>query len=236
MCVGVLQKISTRCKVIDKALNGGFSSGSLNLIYGEPETGKTTIAIQCAVNCARQGYKALFIDCDATFSTKRLAQIASGKFEDIAESIFLMQPKSFEEQTLVIDRLTEYLTERFRLVVVDTMTSLYRAKIAESPKKTFELNRELNRQLALLAQIARTQKIAVLMTSQVRSVFNETYVSIEPVATRVLKFWAEIIIAMKPTEKPQVIKMTLEKTPYITQPITCFLKIGEKGLCEHSTS
>ena len=236
MCVNVVQKIPTGCKFIDKALNGGFSSGSLSLIYGEPETGKTTIAIQCAVNCARQGHKTLFIDCDATFYTKRLAQIASGKFEETAELIFLMRPKNFEEQTLVIDRLAEYLTERFGLVVVDTMTSLYRAKIAESPKKTFELNRELNRQLALLAQIAKTHKIAVIMTSQVRSVFNETYVSVEPVATRVLKFWAEIIIAMKPTEKPQVIKATLEKTPYATQHTTWFLRIGEKGLYEHLTS
>jgi RecA/RadA recombinase len=201
-------------------------------MYGEPETGKTTMAIQCAVNCARRGYKTLFIDCDSTFSSKRLAQIASKNLEKIAESIFLMRPENFKEQTLVMEKLPNYLTEKFGLAVVDTITSFYRVEVAESPKKTFELNRELNRQLALLAQIAKTQKIAVLLTSQVRSVLNETYESIEPVATRVLKFWAEVIIAMRPTEKPQIIKAILEKAPNAAQYITWFLRIGEGGLYE----
>lgn len=232
MCVNVLQKIPTGCKSIDRALEGGFSIGNVNLIYGEPETGKTTMAIQCAVNCAKQGYKTLFIDCDTTFSTKRLFQIAHGKFDDIAESIFLMKLKDFKEQTLVIDQLTKYLTNKFSLIVVDTITSLYRAEIAEFPWKGFELNRELNRQLALLAQIAKTQKIAVLMTSQVRSVFNESYISIEPVATRVLKFWAEVILVMQPTEKPQIIKVTVERTPHRVQNVTRFLRIEEAGLYE----
>jgi len=232
MCVGVLQKIPTGCESIDRTLVGGFSIGNVSLIYGEPETGKTTITLQCAVNCAKQGYKTLFIDCDASFSTKRLFQIAHGKFDEIAESIFLMRPKDFREQALVIDQLTKYLTRKFGLIVVDTITSLYRAKIAERPGKSFELNRELNRQLALLAQIAKTNKIAVLITSQVRSVFNETHVSIEPVATRVLKFWAEVILVMRPTEKPQIVKVTVEKSPYRVQNVTQFLRIEEAGLYE----
>ena len=236
MFVNVPQRIPIGCKSIDKALDGGLLIGSINLMYGEPETGKTTMAIQCAVNCARQGYKTLFIDCDSTFSSKRLAQIASKNLEEIAESIFLMRPENFKEQTLVMEKLPNYLTEKFRLAVVDTITSFYRAEVAESPKKTFELNRELNRQLALLAQIAKTHKIAVLLTSQVRSVLNETYESIEPVATRVLKFWAEVIIAMRPTEKPQIIKAILEKAPNAAQYITWFLRIREGGLyeCLHS--
>lgn len=232
MSVNVPRRIPIGCKSIDKALDGGLLIGSVNMIYGEPETGKTTMAIQCAVNCARQGYKTLFIDCDSTFSSKRLVQIASKNFEKIAESIFLMRPANFKEQTLVMEKLPNYLTEKFGLAVVDTITSFYRVKVAESPKKTFELNRELNRQLALLSQIAKTHKIAILLTSQVRSVLNETYESIEPVATRVLKFWAEVIIAMRPTEKPQIIKAILEKTPNAAQYITWFLRIGEGGLYE----
>jgi hypothetical protein len=86
--------------------------------------------------------------------------------------------------------------------------------------------------MACLAQIAKTQKIAVLTTSQVQSVFNETIVSIEPVATRVLRFWADIIIAMKPTENPQIIRAILEKNSKKTLPETCHLKIDETGIHE----
>jgi DNA repair protein RadB len=229
----MLHKIPTSCEAIDKILQGGIPLESVSLVYGEAETGKTTLGIQCAVNCARQGYKTLFVDCDGTFYARRLSQIAIGDFKDIAELIILMKPDNFGEQAIVIDRLTDYMTKSFGLVVIDTITSLYRAEIAERPEKTFELNRELNRQMACLAQIARTQKIAVLITSQVRSVFNETYVSIEPVATRVLKFWADTIIDMKPTENPQIIKAILEKSSKKVPPLTCHLKIEETGIHEY---
>ena len=228
-----MNNIPTGCGVIDRVLGGGISPERISLIYGEPETGKTTLAIQCAVNCAIQGYKTLFVDCDGTFSASRLSQIASEKFKKIAELIILVRPNDFREQTALIDHLGEYVSKNFGLIVVDTFTSLYRLRVAESSERTFELNRELNRQIALLAQVAKTQKIAVLITSQVRSVFNEAHVSVEPVATRVLKFWANTIIAMKPTENTQVIRAVLEKAPKRVQPLSCLLKIEESGIHEY---
>jgi len=233
MCVDVLHKIPTGCKKIDEILEGGIPNRKVSLVYGEAETGKTTLTMQCAVNCARRGYKTLFVDCDGAFSTRRLSQIALRDFQNIADLIILMKPDNFSEQAIVMDRLTDYITKSFGLLVIDTLTSLYRVAVAESPEKTFELNRELNRQMACLAQIAKTQKITVLTTSQVRSVFNEALVSIEPVATRVLKFWADTIITMKPTENPQIIKAVLEKNPK-AQPFTCYLKIEETGIHEYS--
>jgi DNA repair protein RadB len=224
-------KIPTGCKFIDKILEGGISSESVSLIYGEPETGKTVLAMQCAVNCARQGYKTLFVDCDGTFSAERLAQVASEDFERIAELIVLMRPSDFREQTLIIDRSSDYVTGHFGLMVFDTITSLYRAEIAESPDRAFALNRELNRQLASLAQIAKLRRIAVLVLSQVRTAFDKERVSVEPVAPRVLKFWADTIIELKPTESSQVIKAVLEK-PKAQHP-TCYLKIVKSGILEN---
>jgi DNA repair protein RadB len=228
-------KIPTGCGTIDRILEGGISQESISLIYGEAETGKTTLAMQCAINCAKQGYKTLFIDCDGTFSSRRLSQLASEKFREIAELILLMKPNDFRDQTLVVDHLTECITKNFGLLIIDTITALYRLRIAEFPKKAFELNRELNRQMALLAQIAKTQKIAVLTLSQVQGVLNETYSSVEPVATRVLKFWADTIIALRPTQKPQIIKVILEKSSKKLQSSTCYLKIEENGIHEYLT-
>jgi RecA/RadA recombinase len=229
MCICVIKKVLTGCGCIDSNLNGGISPESVTLIYGEPETGKSTLAMQCAVNCAMQGYKTLFVDCDNTFSAKRLSQVAAGKFEEIADLILLIKPADFKEQTAVIDRIGEYTAKNFGLVVIDTFNSLYRAKVAESSGKTFGINRELNRQLAILAQTAKTQKLPVVVTSQVRSVFNESYASVAPVATRVLKFWADTIIVMKPTENPQTIKAVLEEKGEKTQ-VACYLRIDETGI------
>jgi hypothetical protein len=57
--------------------------------------------------------------------------------------------------------------------------------------------------------------------------------SVTPVATRVLKFWADTIIAMKPTENPQVIQAMLEKTPKQTQKATCHLRIDATGIRDY---
>ena len=233
MCICVIKKILTGCGCVDSHLGGGISPESVTLIYGEPETGKTTLAMQCAVNCAMQNCKTLFVDCDNTFSPKRLSQVASGKFEEVADLIILIRPNDFREQTAVIDRIPEYTAKNFGLVVIDTLTSLYRVKVAESSGKAFGPNRELNRQMAMLAQTAKTQKMPVVITSQVRSVFNDPYVSVAPVATRVLKFWANIIIAMKPTEDLQTIKAVLEKTHEKAQEVTCHLRIDETGIRDY---
>jgi RecA/RadA recombinase len=233
MCINVIKKILTGCSCIDSNLNGGISPKSVSLIYGEPETGKSTLAMQCALNCAMQGYKTLFVDCDNTFSAERLFQVASGKFEEIADRVILIRPNNFREQTAVIDRISEYTAKNFGLAVIDTLTSLYRVNVAESSGKAFGPNRELNRQMAILAQTAKTQKMSVVITSQVRSVFNESYVTVAPVATRVLKFWADTIIAMKPTENPQTIKAVLEKTHEKAKEATCHLRIDETGIHDY---
>lgn len=231
-CMNVLRSIPTGCRTVDDYLKGGISSGNVTLVYGEAETGKTTLLMQCATNCSKQGYKTLFADCDGTFSVRRLAQITPDRFEEMAELIVLVRPTSFLEQTTVIDQLTDYIVKNVGLIVFDTFTSLYRLRIAESPARTFELNRELNRQLAVLAQTAVTQKIAVLISSQVHSVLNDVPASVEPVATRVLKFWANTIMALKPTRDSKAIRLDFEKNPFKLPPKSFDLGIEEAGICE----
>ncbi|MCW4031611.1 MAG: AAA family ATPase, partial [Candidatus Bathyarchaeota archaeon] len=109
----MIKKILTGCGCIDSNLKGGIAPARITLIYGEPETGKSTLAMQCAVNCAMHGYKTLFVDCDNTFSAKRLSQVASGKFKEIADLIILIKPMNFREQTAVIDKISEYTAKNF---------------------------------------------------------------------------------------------------------------------------
>jgi DNA repair protein RadB len=176
-----------------------------------------------------QNLKVLYVDCDGTLSAKRLSQLSAGKFDEIAELIVLVKPKDFREQTAFVDRLEQYLVNNVGLVIFDTITSLYRVKVAETEGKAFGLNRELNRQLAIIAQTVKIKKIPVLLTSQVRSILNETEGAVEPVGTRVLKFWADTIIAMKPSENPQTIKAVVEKSAKDGE-VTCYLRINLTGI------
>ena len=226
-----MRKILTGCGCIDENLRGGISQETVTLVYGEAETGKSTLAMQCAINCALQNLKTLYADCDGTFSAKRLSQLAGTKFDQVAELIVLVKPKDFREQTAFIDRFPDYLVNNVGLVVFDTITSLYRAKVSETEGKAFGLNRELNRQLALIAQEVKIRKIPVILTSQVRSVLDETE-TVEPVGTRVLKFWADTIIAMKPMENPQTVSAVIEK-PKSEPDVTCQLRIDLSGIHDY---
>lgn len=224
--------VPTGCNSLDELLEGGFPADGVSLVYGEAETGKSSLAVQCAVNCARMGYKSIFIDTDGTFSSKRLLQIAYYDYEKVSPMIILMRPTTFQEQITAIDHLDEYVTKKFGLIVVDTITSLYRSELGSS-KQTFALNRELNRQVAFLAQIARAHKIAALITSQVRSVFVEDKVGVEPVAMRVLTFWSDVVLDLKHTGQMRVIKALLEKYPERKHPMSCYVRIEKTGIRDY---
>jgi RecA/RadA recombinase len=224
--------IPTGCSSMDKQLGGGLLGGNLVLVYGEAETGKTTFAIQCAVNCARTGYKTFFIDCDNAFFSRRMVQIAAPDSNELGSQIMLMKPESFEQQVVIIDKLNEYISKKVGLIIFDTITSLYSEALGNDKQSAFSLNRQLNRQMAYLAQISRTQKVVSLVVSQVRSVMNE-YDSVKPVAMRVLKYWADVTIILNPTAKARIIRATIETHATKKSFKQVFLKLGEKGLREY---
>jgi DNA repair protein RadB len=226
-----MAQIKTGVECIDQTIGGGITPQTVTLIYGEPETGKSTLTVQCAVNCALQNLKVLIVDCDNTFSTKRLAQISGDNFDAVAERIVLVKPKDFKEQTALIDRIQDYIGGNVGLIIIDTFTSLYGAQVCQSSAKAYTVNRELNRQLAILAQTSKIRKIPIIITSQVRCIISDQNSEVRPVATRVLKFWSDNIIALKPTNYPQTIKATIEK-PQTEPESTCYIQIVGTGIKE----
>jgi len=228
----MIRMIPTGCGSLDKLLDGGLHPGDVTLVYGEAETGKTSLAIQCAVNAVRLGCKVIFVDSDGTFSPNRLAQIAVHDLNEVAPQITLVKPTTFQEQALAVDRLDTYLTPQICLVVVDTVTSLYRAELDESKEKTFKLNRELGNQLADVAQLARIRKIAVLITSQVRNVFVKDFAFVEPVGTRVLLFWSDTVLSLRPADRRSMVKAVLEKHAGKAGRHNCYFSIKENGICD----
>jgi hypothetical protein len=139
-----MAQISTGIGCIDLEIGGGINPQSVTLLYGEPDTGKSALVMQCAVNCAVQNRKVLFVDCDNTFYAKRLSQIAGNRFDEVAERIVLIKPKDFREQTAFIDSIQDY-TANVGLIIIDTFTSLYSAKAAETTSKSFSVNRGRDR-------------------------------------------------------------------------------------------
>jgi len=224
--------VPTGCISLDKLLGGGFPAGAVSLIYGEAETGKTSLTVQCAVNCARRGIKSLFLDTDGTFSYERLSQIAEYDYKKISPLMIIMRPTTFQEQSDAIDHLEKVITNKFGLIVVDTVTSLYRIEF-DDIEEVYVTNRELNRQLAVLTELAKTRGVAVLVVSQVRGVLSGNSIEMRPVATRVLNYWSEVVLDMKQTGQTRVIKVLREKHPSIKGTGNVYIKIESSGITDY---
>lgn len=219
------------CKSLDSMLNGGFKSRCLYLVYGEAETGKTTLAIQLAVNTAKRGFKSIYVDSEQSFSTERLSQISGRNLDVVSPSILILNVENFDMQGYLIDHLHEYLTERVALIIFDTITSLYRIELGNR-KETFALNRELNRQLAFIADAVKNSNAVALLTSQVRQQLtsNTELSEVEPVATRVLNYWSDVVIHLDKTSSRGVITASIEKGLHSEFPVNLRLRICEEGI------
>ncbi|MFH0848305.1 MAG: AAA family ATPase [archaeon] len=221
--------ISTGRGWLDDVLRGGLPSAGLSLVYGEASTGKTTLAMHCAIEIARDDAKTLFIDSDDSFSLERLFQMIGNQDHHIADNIMLVSPVSFHEQTQLIENLENYVTRRLRLIVVDSITSLYSASLASS-ETTFLQNRQLNRQFAYLAELAPRKGLAILVTGHVHAK-PASESRVELVSRRLLTHWPNVILRLSRTQQSGLNVAFLEK--YFNSeapPGTCFYRISSEGL------
>ncbi len=71
----MLARLSTGCAGLDELLGGGVEPGVLTLVYGEPGSGKTSLALQLSREVLNNGGKSvLFIDTEG-LSMERLKQV-----------------------------------------------------------------------------------------------------------------------------------------------------------------
>ena len=121
---------------VDRILDGGLSTGRFTHIFGEAGTGKTTVALQFVNTACRLGVRTVFINSESSSPIERLEQITCKCFDEIEDKVRVIAPKSFNEQAGVIDDLELYALENTKLIVIDTLTRLYRI-ILENRKTTY---------------------------------------------------------------------------------------------------
>jgi DNA repair protein RadB len=175
----------TGIQPLDEVLGGGFHAQAINLIYGEATTGKTTLSLTTVFHhlSINRSAKAVYLDIDNKLNASRLEQIAEAQGENLLPRIQLFTPESYSRQGDALEHLPELRLGD--LLVIDSLTGLYRGE-TEDAEKTFRVNKELNRQLGYLSEIAKTTGSTMLLTGQVRSILDTRQV--EPVAQRLLRY------------------------------------------------
>ncbi len=178
---------------LDRLLGGGVEKGCITQFYGPPGSGKTNIALNLAVQCARNGKRTIFVDTEGGLSIERVKQIAGPDFEEVANKIIVFEPSTFSEQDQVLKRVEEMfqLGEDADLLVLDSAVALYRVKDGDS----FSLNQELGKQMGLLLRIARRFNVAVVITNHVYSRFDGDGL-VEPVGGTILKYRSKIMVEL----------------------------------------
>lgn len=203
-------KISTGSYDLNKWLYGGYEEDIITMIAGSPGSGKTNFCILTSCSQAKKGNKILFIDTEGGFSVERIKQIVGENYEDYLKNIILLEPVNFKEEKEIFEKILDKIKkEHINLIIVDSMAMLYRLELGDAVKskqdeKIKEVNREVARQMRILAEIARKKKIPVIITNQVYNEFvpqDELKKGIERntniVGGDLMKYWSKCIIELK---------------------------------------
>src|SRR6056297_732713 len=160
-------QLASGCQPIDEMLEGGFEAGVVTQIFGEAGSGKTNICLQLAVECVKQGKKAIYIDTEA-ISPHRFKQIAGENAKEIAQHIIIFEPHNFEEQYAATNVIEKLISDKIGIIVVDSATAFYRFEL-DQEDSSIRTRRELSNQIGFLHGIARKYNIIVVITNQVYS-------------------------------------------------------------------
>ena len=161
---------ATGSKNIDALLGGGLGAGTLTLLFGRSNSGKTQLAMQTALMCGNAGKRVLFIDTEGSFRPERIEEMAEARgwrAADILNRIVYVRSDSASEQMETIRGMPgRQVTASCELVVVDTLTRNF---TVELPGRTNMSSRQaaLDIHLSEMARDAYQHARAYLLTNRV---------------------------------------------------------------------
>jgi DNA repair protein RadB len=203
------RKISAGSYDLNQWLYGGYEKDIITTVYGPAGSGKTNFCLLAAASQAKKGKKVIYMDTEGGFSVERVRQIAGERYNEVLDNILLLKPTTFKEQQEAFLQLLKELKQgEVGLIVIDGMTMLYRLDLAEAKQKEDsrikEINSELAKQMRILAEIARKQEIAIIVTNQVYGEFlnEEDFKAgkerrMMMVGGDILKYWSKCIIELE---------------------------------------
>lgn len=169
-------RITTGSSELDALLGGGIESSSITELFGEFRTGKTqlshTLCVTSQLPPAAGGAlgKAMYIDTEGTFRPERLGPIAE-RFgldpQTVLDNVAYARAYNSDHQTkLLVDAAALMAQSRFALLVVDSVSALYRTDYhgrGELSARQMHLGKFLRCLLRLCDEFG----VAVVITNQV---------------------------------------------------------------------
>ncbi len=164
------------------------------LAFGERGAGKTSLAFQAAVSSASSGSGSVIIYSEGRLPLRRLSEISGENWRLLSERIWIVEVKSFEEQDSVVETLETSMPPDTSFLALDSATGMYRVELGEYDENIIA-NKILNRQLAILKDLAGRRDLAVLITGEVKDVPDGS--GGVPVASAILTYWSDKVIRLE---------------------------------------
>lgn len=223
-------KITAGNEVIDKLLGGGYENDTITIIYGPAGSGKTNACLHASISTVQKGQKVIYIDTEGGFSVDRFQQLEGYK-ENMMKNLFFLRPTNFAKQKGAFEKLNDMTMDNIGLIVVDSIAMLYRLAIGKS-ENVYNLNKELGRQILLLAETARKKKIPIIITNQVYASMDDSN-KLKMVGGDLLIYQSKCLIELK-KEQGQPRFAVLRKHRSLPEDITVEFVIVEKGMVVNS--
>ncbi|MGK0550173.1 MAG: ATPase domain-containing protein [Pyrobaculum sp.] len=151
---------------------GGIREAFIYEFAGEFGTGKSMFAHQLAVASLASGFTArvVYIDTEGTFNDK-LAEAVAKRFgadpEKVLQSILVYQPANVAQlEQIVKFEVPKHIQEGCRVLVIDTITALYRAEFVGREMLATRQQR-IHYLVDWLRRHARTFNLVSILTNQV---------------------------------------------------------------------
>ncbi|MFW9897083.1 MAG: AAA family ATPase [Candidatus Thorarchaeota archaeon] len=204
-------------------------------IWGDFGVGKTTFSLQTAINSSTDKKNIIYIYSKPDLPLRKINRITSGTKDKLSNIVFI-QIFSFDDLYNIIYNLEflilkniELKKKSYALIVIDSLTDLYRLALnKEKKEKNYNLNYNLNQILATLFFINNCYDIEILIVNEkVNKLVNNQIVETQS-GGNVMEYWVSMNIKIERTQILKRRKFIINKYPEI-QNIKYTYKLTQKG-------
>jgi len=190
--------LSSGSLLIDKVLGGGIGYGRITEIYGAESSGKTTLCLQFAAECQKNGGRVAYVDVENALDTTYAAHLGVN-----TNDLIFTQPSSGEQALEIVDALVK--SGEVNLIIVDSVAALTPQAELDGEMSDVTIGllaRMMSKAMRKLTGSLNEHNCAVIFINQIRMKISTGFSMGNPETTtggNALKFFASQRIELKKT-------------------------------------
>ncbi|MAG39549.1 recombinase RecA [Candidatus Pacearchaeota archaeon] len=193
-----IEKLSSGCYSLDKALGGGWAKGRIVEIYGPESSGKTTLALHAIAEIQKTGGYAAFIDMEHAFDPVYAESIGID-----TEALIFSQPDHGEAALQVTQELIK--SGSLDLIVIDSVAALTPKAEVDGEIGANHVGRQsrlMSQAMRMLAPTSHANETTIIFINQIRMKIGVMFGSPETTSGgESLKYYASQRVDVRRVEK-----------------------------------